>query len=219
VDGSGLELTVLQPWNQQLETNCKEGHVRARQIRPALRRPCRLPTLTLPKGGGAIRGICGEKFAGEARDWAARFDERANRVQSLVVGLRARNFLSLRTIRCAGTAPFRFRAWRPSVPSIARKPDKRELPRYPRNGQTRMSSSSRAEANLVPLSTRQDDAGAWVRDTPRPSGRQEDVLERLPRRPLPNHASKGQFARIRAEWTASSTTPVTFSLALDPRRT
>jgi RHS repeat-associated protein len=86
--------------------------------------PVRAPTLTLPKGGGAIRGI-GEKFAANPATGTGSFSV------PLAASPGRSGFgpqLSLSYDSGAGNGPFGF-GWSLSLPSITRKTDK-GLPRY-----------------------------------------------------------------------------------------
>ena len=82
------------------------------------------PTLSLPKGGGAIHGI-GEKFSVNPANGTASFS-----VPLFTSAVRSGFYpqLSLSYNSGAGNGPFGL-GWKLSVPSITRKTDK-GLPRY-----------------------------------------------------------------------------------------
>ena len=82
------------------------------------------PTLSLPKGGGAIRGI-GEKFAVNPANGTASFS-----VPVFTTPCRSSFYpqLSLSYDSGAGNGPFGL-GWKLSLPSITRKTDK-GLPQY-----------------------------------------------------------------------------------------
>ncbi len=163
--------------------------------------PFAAPSVALPKGGGAIRGI-GEKFA-------------ANPVTgtgSLTVPIATTpgrsGFgpkLSLSYDSGSGNGPFGF-GWRMSVPSITRKTDK-GLPRYFDDEESDVFILSGAE-DLVP-ELRQPPAadsvgaqpgGSWVYDTNSPvvlQGQSYTVRHYRPR-------IEGLFARIE-RWTNLAT--------------
>ena len=146
-----------------------------------------IPSINLPKGGGAIKGI-GEKFA-------------ANPVTgtgSITVPISTSpgrsGFgpqLSLSYDSGAGNGPFGF-GWSLSLPLITRKTDK-GLPRYEDASESDVFILSGAE-DLVPV-YRQDASGNWVRD---PQGNlvvhQDQIDGYLVRRYLPR--IEGLFARI-----------------------
>ena len=123
---------------------------------PQDREPSPVPAITLPQGGGAIRGI-GEKFA-------------ANPVTgtgSMTVPIATRpgraGFgpqLALSYDSGLGNGPFGF-GWSLGLPAITRKTDK-GLPRYLDAVDSDVFMLSGAE-DLVPV-YRQHVAGAWVRD-------------------------------------------------------
>ncbi len=179
-----------------------EGRAPAQGAAP----PPQAPSITLPKGGGAIRGI-GEKFA-------------ANPVTgtgSMSVPIAASpgrsGFgpeLSLSYDSGAGNGPFGF-GWALSLPSISRKTDK-GLPKYLDAEDSDVFILSGAE-DLVPM-YRQDPDGTWVAGRPGfrrdadtfwvrdPSGRlvvhEDDLDGYRVRRYRPR--IEGLFARIE-RWT------------------
>src|SRR5258708_18252515 len=114
------------------------------------------PTISLPKGGGAIRGM-GEKFAANP----------VNGTGSMSVPIATSpgrsGFgpqLSLSYDSGAGNGPFGL-GWNLSLPSITRKTD-RGLPKYQDADESDVFILSGAE-DLVPV-FRQDPKGNWVRD-------------------------------------------------------
>jgi RHS repeat-associated protein len=154
------------------------------------------PQLTLPKGGGAIRGI-GEKFA-------------ANPVTgtgSLTVPIYASpgrsGFgpqLSLSYDSGRGNSPFGF-GWSLDLPSITRKTDK-GLPQYNDNEESDTFILSGAE-DLVPSLVKTE--SGWARDIPPPRsvyGKQYIIHRYRPR-------VEGLFARIE-RWTNLSDPKDTF---------
>ncbi len=151
----------------------------------------RAPSISLPKGGGAIRGI-GEKFAANPVTGTASMSV------PIYTSPGRSGFgpqLSLTYDSGAGNGPFGF-GWSLSLPSITRKADK-GLPKYQDADESDVFILSGAE-DLVPV-YRQDPAGNWVRD---PAGRHvihEDERDgyRI-RRYRPR--VEGLFARIE-RWT------------------
>jgi hypothetical protein len=145
------------------------------------------PTLTLPKGGGAIRGI-GEKFAANPVTGAGSMSV------SIASSPGRSGFgpqLSLSYDPGTGNGPFGF-GWSLLLPSITRKTDK-GLPRYLDDQDSDVFILSGPE-DLVPV-YHQDDAGAWVRDAQGQLVVHEDVLEgHRVRRYRPR--IEGLFARI-----------------------
>ncbi len=116
------------------------------------------PALTLPKGGGAIRGV-GEKFAANPVTGTGSMSV------PIVTSPGRSGFgprLSLTYDSGAGNGPFGF-GWSLSVPSIARKTDK-GLPRYLDAMDSDVFILSGAE-DLVPV-YRQDADGSWVAGHP-----------------------------------------------------
>jgi RHS repeat-associated protein len=143
----------------------------------------RPPTITLPKGGGAIKGI-GEKFAANPTTGAG-----AMTVPITASPGRA-GFgpqLSLTYDSGAGNGPFGF-GWTIALPAVTRKTDK-GLPTYADVAESDVFILSGAE-DLVPTLTQEDDG--WVRETS-PSrtvaGTRYDVQRYRPR-------VEGLFARI-----------------------
>src|SRR5262245_12748253 len=118
------------------------------------------PSISLPRGGGAIRGI-GEKFA------ANPVTGTGSMTVPIATSPGRSGFgpqLSLNYDSGAGNGPFGF-GWSLSLPSISRKTDK-GLPRY-LNGPDQLPDSdvfilSGAE-DLVPV-FKQDTKGNWIRD-------------------------------------------------------
>src|SRR6476661_7830057 len=114
------------------------------------------PAISLPKGGGAIRGI-GEKFAANPVTGTGSMS-----VPIATTPGRS-GFgpqLSLSYDSGAGNGPFGF-GWGLSLPSITRKTDK-GLPQYLDGIESDVFILSGAE-DLVPV-YRQDAAGAWTHD-------------------------------------------------------
>src|SRR5258705_12867856 len=114
------------------------------------------PSISLPKGGGAIRGI-GEKFA------ANPVTGTGSMTVPIATSLGRSGFgpqLSLSYDSGAGNGPFGF-GWALSLPSIARKTDK-GLPQYFDAQDSDVFILSGAE-DLVPV-YRQMPSGAWARD-------------------------------------------------------
>lgn len=143
----------------------------------------RPPTITLPKGGGAIKGI-GEKFAANPTTGAG-----AMNVPITASPGRA-GFgpqLSLTYDSGAGNGPFGF-GWTIALPAVTRKTDK-GLPTYDDVAESDVFILSGAE-DLVPTLTQEDDS--WVRETSQPrivAGTRYDVQRYRPR-------VEGLFARI-----------------------
>src|SRR5881296_3861249 len=116
-----------------------------------------VPSIALPKGGGAIRGI-GEKFA------ANPVTGTGSMTVPIAVSPGRSGFgpqLALSYDSGAGNGPFGL-GWNLSLPSITRKTDK-GLPRYFEANESDVFILSGAE-DLVPV-FRQDSKGNWVRDT------------------------------------------------------
>ena len=157
------------------------------------------PPVTLPKGGGAIRGI-GEKFAANPVTGTGSMSV------PIATSPGRSGFgpqLSLSYDSGAGNGPFGF-GWSLSLPSITRKTDK-GLPQY-RDGQEQEPDSDvfilSGSEDLVPV-FRQDAQGNWLRDAqgnlliqddPRAVGNQTYRVRRY--RPR----LEGLFARIE-RWT------------------
>src|ERR1035437_2889937 len=142
-----------------------------------------LPSLSLPKGGGAVRGI-GEKFAANP----------VNGTGSLTVPIYTSpgrsGFgpqLSLSYDSGSGNGPFGF-GWSLALPAVTRKTDK-GFPQYEDSQESDIFILSGAE-DLVPSLV--EVAGQWTRDvTPARSvyGRQYEIHRYRPR-------VEGLFARI-----------------------
>jgi RHS repeat-associated protein len=114
------------------------------------------PSLSLPKGGGAIRGI-GEKLAANPVTGTGSMSVPiASSPGRSGFGLQ----LSLSYDSGAGNGPFGF-GWSLSLPAITRKTDK-GLPQYQDAEESDVFILSGAE-DLVPV-YRQDQAGNWIRD-------------------------------------------------------
>ncbi|RYD38426.1 MAG: toxin, partial [Verrucomicrobiaceae bacterium] len=156
------------------------------------------PAISLPKGGGAIRGI-GEKFAanpvtgtGSMTVPIAASPGRSGFGPQLALGYDSGG----------GNSPFGL-GWSLGLPQITRKTDK-GLPRYRDTADCDVFILSGAE-DLVPV-CRQDSAGTWVRDTEGKLMIQEDPRSvagknYLVRRYRPR--IEGLFARIE-RWTNTS---------------
>lgn len=154
------------------------------------------PSITLPKGGGAIRGI-GEKFAANPVTGTGSMS-----VPIATSPGRSGSGpqLSLAYDSGAGNGPFGF-GWNLSLPSITRKTDK-GLPQYLDGNVNNQDSDifilSGAE-DLVPI-YRQDASGKWVRDAEGNLIIHEDEIEGFRvRRYRPR--IEGLFARIE-RWTS-----------------
>src|SRR5438876_588687 len=114
------------------------------------------PSISLPKGGGAIRGM-GEKFAANPVTGTGSMSV------PIATSPGRSGFgpqLSLSYDSGAGNGPFGF-GWNLSIPSITRKTDK-GLPRYRDAEESDVFILSGAE-DLVPV-FKQDARGDWVRD-------------------------------------------------------
>src|SRR5512136_2437651 len=114
------------------------------------------PAVTLPKGGGAIRGI-GEKFA------ATPVTGTGTMTVPIATSPGRSGFgpqLSLSYDSGSGNGPFGF-GWSLSTPSVTRKTDK-GLPQYLDAAESDVFILSGAE-DLVPVFKR-DANGAWVLD-------------------------------------------------------
>src|SRR5687767_768651 len=145
------------------------------------------PTISLPKGGGAIRGI-GEKFA------ANPVTGSGSMTVPLATSPSRSRFgpqLTLSYDSGSGNGPFGF-GWSLSLPSITRKTDK-GLPQYRDAEESDVFILSGAE-DLVPLRVQQ--GGDWVPEPvpPRDVNGQTYRIERY--RPR----IEGMFARIE-RWT------------------
>ena len=118
-----------------------------------------LPSVSLPKGGGAIRGI-GEKFS------ANPVTGTGSMTVPIATSLGRSGFgpqLALSYDSGAGNGPFGF-GWSLGSPQITRNTDK-GLPQYDDAGESDVFILSGAE-DLVPL-LKQDAQGKWVREKPR----------------------------------------------------
>jgi hypothetical protein len=151
------------------------------------------PSISLPKGGGAIRGI-GEKFSVNP----------ATGTGALTVPIFASpgrsGFsprLSLSYDSGAGNGPFGF-GWRLSVPSITRKTDK-GLPRYFDAEESDVFILSEAE-DLVPALAEVSDAGGQWKRIAFPAVLNDQAYTVHPYRPR----IEGLFARIE-RWVSDST--------------
>src|SRR5881275_2751004 len=124
-----------------------------------------LPTISLPKGGGAIRGI-GEKFAANPITGTGSMTVPiATSPGRSGFGLQ----LALSYDSGAGNGPFGL-GWNLSLPAITRKTDK-GLPRYQDAQDTQDADSdvfilSGAE-DLVPV-LKQDESGTWTHEELQP---------------------------------------------------
>lgn len=149
-----------------------------------------LPSISLPKGGGAIRGI-GEKFAANPVTGTGSMSV------PIATSPGRSGFgpqLSLSYDSGAGNGPFGF-GWNLSLPSITRKTDK-GLPQYRDDEESDVFILSGAE-DLVPML--EEDNGAWQREVlpPRTIGGKTYHIQRY--RPR----LEGLFARIE-RWTNQS---------------
>src|SRR5882672_10687841 len=116
-----------------------------------------MPSITLPKGGGAIRGM-GEKFAANPVTGTGSMSV------PIACSPGRSGFgpqLSLNYDSGAGNGPFGF-GWSLSLPQITRKTDK-GLPQYHDAQESDVFILSGAE-DLVPV-FKQDANGDWVRDS------------------------------------------------------
>lgn len=156
------------------------------------------PSLTLPKGGGAIRGI-GEKFGANPVTGSASMSV------PIAASAGRSGFgpqMSLSYDSASGNGPFGF-GWSVALPAITRKTDK-GLPRYLDEEDSDVFILSGAE-DLVPM-LKQNADGSWARDADgefeireRPRG--DFVVSRY--RPR----IEGLFARIE-RWTNRTTRDV-----------
>ena len=153
------------------------------------------PAVSLPKGGGAIRGM-GEKFSANA----------VSGTGSMSVPLATSPGrsgcgpqLALSYDSGAGNGAFGF-GWSLSLPSIARKTDK-GLPQYLDSQESDVFVLSGSE-DLVPI-YRQDASGAWLREADGdPIIREDEVDGHRVRRDRPR--IDGLFACIE-RWTRTDT--------------
>ncbi len=149
---------------------------------PAEGGPPPAPSVTLPKGGGAIRDI-GEKFTVSAATGTASLT-----IPVATTPGRA-GFgpsLSLAYDSGAGNGPFGL-GWKVSLPAIARKTDK-GLPRYQDDPDQDTFILSGAE-DLVPVRAERDGVWEQVRERRTMAGRQYEIQCYRPR-------IEGMFARI-----------------------
>jgi RHS repeat-associated protein len=153
------------------------------------------PTITLPKGGGAIRGI-GEKFAANPVTGTGSMSV------PIATSPGRSGFgpqLSLSYNSGSGNSPFGF-GWDLSLPSITRKTDKglpQYLDGYSNNQDSDIFILSGAE-DLVPV-YRKDEDGEWIRDAQGNLVIHEDEIDGYRvRRYRPR--IEGLFARIE-RWT------------------
>ena len=167
-----------------------------------------LPSVSLPKGGGAIRGM-GEKFA------ANPVTGTGSMTVPIATSSGRSGFgpeLSLSYDSGAGNGPFGF-GWSLSLPAIARKTDK-GLPQYLDVADSDVFVLSGAEDLVVEF--KKDDAGKWVikdgkyvvHDTPR----SVDGVAYTVRRYRPR--IEGLFARIERWTNQSDSTDVFWRLHL-----
>jgi hypothetical protein len=166
--------------------------------------PMSAPTISLPKGGGAIRGM-GEKFA------ANPVTGTGSMTVPIATSPGRSGFgpqFSLSYDSGSGNGPFGF-GWSLSLPSITRKTDK-GLPKYQDASESDVFVLSGAE-DLVPV-FKQDALGEWVRD---PQGKL--VIHETPRvvNGVTYHVRRyrprieGLFARIE-RWTNQTKPEDTF---------
>jgi RHS repeat-associated protein len=171
-----------RPQSSALPVDARVGEPTAARERSAL-----LPSLTLPTGGGAIRGI-GEKFSTNAATGTGSLD-----VPIATSKGRAGFELGLRLSydSGAGNGPFGL-GWRLSTPSVTRKTD-RGLPRYVDGAASDVFVLSGAE-DLVPVPF-VDPTGV---ETSSGGGTENGITYRIDRyRPR----TEGLFARVE-RWTA-----------------
>lgn len=155
--------------------------------------PPAVPTISLPKGGGAIRGM-GEKFAANPVTGTGSMSV------PIATSPGRSGFgpqLALSYDSGAGNGPFGF-GWNLSLPAITRKTDK-GLPQY-RDGQESDVFILSGAEDLVPV-YRQDSDGSWIRDQEGRLVLHEDELDGYRvRRYRPR--IEGLFARIE-RWTGA----------------
>ena len=152
----------------------------------------RAPTITLPKGGGAIRGI-GEKFAANPVTGTGSMSV------PIATSPGRSGFgpqLSLSYDSGAGNGPFGF-GWSLSLPSITRKTDK-GLPQYLDAVDSDVFILSGAE-DLVPVLV-QNAQGKWEREPLRTANGEPSDLSGCPlpsahRGPLRPHRAVDQYRR------------------------
>jgi RHS repeat-associated protein len=147
------------------------------------------PSVSLPKGGGAIRGI-GEKFAANPVTGTGSMSV------PIATSPGRSGFgpqLSLSYDSGSGNGPFGF-GWSLSLPAITRKTDK-GLPKYEDADDSDVFILSGAE-DLVPILVYDDGEGEWKREKPKSrtlEGEDYNVERYRPR-------TEGLFARIE-KWT------------------
>ncbi|MCU0643565.1 MAG: toxin, partial [bacterium] len=148
-----------------------------------------VPSISLPKGGGAIRGI-GEKFQMNPVTGTGALS-----VPIFTTPGRSDFYpkLSLNYDSGAGNGPFGL-GWNLSIPSITRKTDK-GLPKYQDYEESDTFILSGAE-DLVPALVK-DDTGKWIPDTPQNNNSDYDIHRYRPR-------IEGLFARIE-KWQHKTT--------------
>lgn len=170
------------------EKTTKDGQSTAASQSPAQDYQIHSPGISLPKGGGAIRGL-GEKFS------ANPVTGTGSMIVPIATSLGRSGFgpqLSLSYDSSSGNGPFGF-GWSLALPSISRKTDK-GLAKYQDAVESDVFVLSGAE-DLVPILA-QNEQGVWVRET-RPVRAVNGVLYRVARyRPR----IEGLFARIE-RWT------------------
>src|SRR5262245_19669954 len=139
-----------------------------------------IPSIALPRGGGAIRGI-GEKFGANPVTGTASMT-----LPLFSSPTRFAPSLTLSYDSGSGNGPFGF-GWSLSIPSVTRKTDK-GIPRYRDAEESDVFILSEAE-DLVPVLAQQ--GGEWVREPLRATynGAAYDVQRYRPR-------IEGLFARI-----------------------
>lgn len=176
------------------EVNGRGETASAQNARGAEASPYVAPSITLPKGGGAIRGM-GEKFAANPVTGIASMSV------PIAVSPGRSGFspqLSLTYDSGAGNGPFGF-GWNLALPTITRKTDK-GLPKYQDATESDVFILSGAE-DLAPL-YKKDSDGSWTRD-----GEGKLVIDDLDRdgyhvrRYRPR--IEGLFARVE-RWTRKS---------------
>jgi RHS repeat-associated protein len=146
------------------------------------------PTISLPQGGGAIRGI-DEKFAANPVTGAGAL------TVPIATSKGRSEFgpqLSLSYDSSGGNGPFGF-GWSLSLPAITRRTDK-GLPRYADHDESDIFVLSGSE-DLVPRLVRDDDEADWI-DEPLPPRDGYAIKSYRPR-------TEGLFARIE-RWTRFS---------------
>ena len=151
-----------------------------------------IPSITLPRGGGAIRGV-GEKFAANPVTGTGGL---AIPIYTSPGRSEFGPKLSLSYDSGSGNGPFGF-GWSLSLPSVTRKTDK-GLPRYQDHEESDVFILSGAE-DLVPVSVPNAEGWGWERVGPRTiDGKVYSIQRYRPR-------IEGLFARLE-RWT-SQTSP------------